>query len=401
MLKVSSLVGICKICQHIPLKNHRKTGPLSENIIIFVGRNHKLGNMNRILLIALFLMAITANAKKETKPVKFLYMSDIHFEDDFQERGKPIFTMWKPGNHAALRKTFEFINKDPYCSTIDFGLFGGDQLNTGYFYHEESMKKEMEIYRNTIPYLDIYSKTLGKNIKDLDFHYRKQYICKENLAKGQEPVTFTAPDLKSRLIVIQGNHDTCMPDFYRECAWTSGDVRFIAFFAAYVGLPAPPGKFLSTGKIRDESVDFVEKEMKAAAANKKIRHIVLVCHWGIADGSSDFKCAIKDACESNKFNNNRQRILSLAEKYGCDLYINGHEHNSGFPVAKVGNLNDINCGTVTNDKYSWSIVEIHHDKCIFNIYSRANAIEKEDGTIEYNQLPTLTKTVTIQLKPIR
>ena len=43
------------------------------------------------------------------KPVKFLFMADHHVESDFMERGKPVYTMWKPGNHAALAKTYEFI----------------------------------------------------------------------------------------------------------------------------------------------------------------------------------------------------------------------------------------------------------------------------------------------------
>ena len=59
-------------------------------------------------------------------------MADTHIENDFMERGKPCYTQWKPGNHAALVKTYEFINTDPYCRDVQFALFGGDQLNTGY-----------------------------------------------------------------------------------------------------------------------------------------------------------------------------------------------------------------------------------------------------------------------------
>ena len=76
------------------------------------------------------------------KPVKFLFMADHHVESDFMERGKPVYTMWKPGNHAALAKTYEFIGKDPYCRDIDFALFGGDQLNTGYMNHPEELAAE-------------------------------------------------------------------------------------------------------------------------------------------------------------------------------------------------------------------------------------------------------------------
>jgi predicted phosphodiesterase len=207
--------------------------------------------------------------------------------------------------------------------------------------------------------------------------------------------------LDSRVIAIQGNHDTAVEDFYRECAFTCADTRFITFFASYVGLPAPKGQYRSTARVSNEAVAFIEKEMAAAAANPAIRHIVLVSHWAIAPKGKDFVCPIIDACKENKFNDNRKRILALAEKYGCDLYINGHEHNGRYPTAKVGSMTDINCGTVTGAKASWAIVEMHPDKAVFNVYSRAAAVEAPDGTVTYSQLPQRLFTREIPLKPIR
>lgn len=71
------------------------------------------------------------------KPLRFLFMADHHVESDFVQshglsKGEPVYTMWKAGNHAALVETYRFINEDPFCREIDFALFGGDQLNTGY-----------------------------------------------------------------------------------------------------------------------------------------------------------------------------------------------------------------------------------------------------------------------------
>ena len=71
------------------------------------------------------------------KPLRFLFMADHHVESDFMQshglsKGEPVYTMWKAGNHAALVETYRFINEDPFCREIDFALFGGDQLNTGY-----------------------------------------------------------------------------------------------------------------------------------------------------------------------------------------------------------------------------------------------------------------------------
>ena len=342
------------------------------------------------------------------RPVKFLFMTDHHIESDFIENfgsgpllGKPRYTMWQPGNHAALVKTYEFINSDPYCRDIQFALFGGDQLNTGYMSHRKYLEDERVNYYRTLQSLDLYRNSKGTDISDLDFHSPATFICSGNTPKGYVKAPIPFVKLDSRVIAIQGNHDTAVEDFYRECSFRCGDTRFITFFASYVGLPAPKGQFLSTARISDDAMAFIEKEMTAAAADPSIRHIVLASHWAIAPKGKDFVCPIIDACKENKFSDNRKRLLALAEKCGCDLYINGHEHNGRYPVGKVGNLSDINCGTVTGAQASWAIVEIHPDKAVFNVYSRAAAVEAPDGKVTYTQLPQRLFTREIPLKPIR
>jgi len=326
-------------------------------------------------------------------PVKFLFMADHHVESDFMERGHEVYTMWRPGNHAALEKTYEFIGSDPYCRDIDFALFGGDQLNTGYMNHPKELAAEREIYYRTLGSLDLYRRTKGKDLPDLDFR------ASATSGSAQEPTQPRKPD--SRVIAIQGNHDTGVPQFFRECSFKCGDTRFITFFASYVALPAPPRKFRSTAKVSDEAVAFIEREMAAAAADPAIRHIVLVSHWAIAPRSKNFVWPILDACKENGFNDNRRKILALAEKYGCDLYINGHEHNGGYPVERAGSLSDISCASVTGGKASWAIVEMHPDRAVFNVYSRAHATEAPDGTVTYSRLPQRLFTREIPLKPIR
>ena len=346
-----------------------------------------------------------ARPERPIRPLKFLFMTDHHVESNFiqdfgADKGTPSYAMWKPGNHAALVKTYEFINTDPYCRDIQFALFGGDQLNTGYMSHRQFLEAERVNYYRTLQSLDLYRNSKGTDISDLDFHSPATFICDTNTPKGYVKAPIPFMKLDSRVIAIQGNHDTAVEDFYRECAFTCADTRFITFFARYVGLPAPKGQYRSTARVSDEAVAFIEKEMAAAAANPAIRHIVLVSHWAIAPKGKDFVCPIIDACKENKFNDNRKRILALAEKYGCDLFINGHEHNGRYPTAKAGRMTDINCGTVTGPKASWAIVEMHPDKAVFNVYSRAAAVEAPDGTVTYSQLPQRLFTREIPLKPI-
>ena len=208
------------------------------------------------------------------------------------------------------------------------------------------------------------------------------------------------------MIAIQGNHDTGVGDFYRECAFTGGDVRFITFFASYVGLPAPKGQYRSTARISDNAMAFIEREMAAAAADPAIRHIVLASHWAIADrDGKDFICPIVDACKENKMNDNRRKLLALCERYGCDLYINGHEHNGSYPVAKVGPLSDINCGTPTCNPPkpggkgggAFAIAEITGTQALFHVYSRARV--SATGALEAP--PQRLFTREIPLTPLR
>ena len=85
---------------------------------------------------------------------------------------------------------------------------------------------------------------------------------------------------------------------------------------------------------------------------------------------------ILDACPENGWDGNRERLLEAARRYGCDLYLNGHEHNGAYPVAKVGPLSDINCGTPTcnptgKSSGAFAIVEITGTQALFHVYSRA------------------------------
>jgi len=340
-----------------------------------------------------------ASAAEPDRPLKFLLMCDTHVESDFMERGHPVYTCWQPGDHAALARTYEFINADPYCRDVQFALFCGDQINTGYTAQQNFLEEEMKNYFRTLETLDLHRKSRGADLSSFKFVTRP-YTCRENTRK---PFDVTPPPLNSRVIAIQGNHDTGCREFYRESAFQCGGVRFISFFASYVGLPAPKGHYRSTARISDEAVAFIEREMAAAAADPQIRHIVLCSHWAIASGDpKNFHCPIYDACKENKFSDNRRKVLALAERYGCDLYINGHEHNRRWPFARVGSMTDVNCGTVTDENASFAIVEVHPDKAVFNVYRRAAARPAKDGSgLDFFQLPERQRAFEIPLKPIR
>ena len=345
---------------------------------------------------------------RAARPLKFLFMTDHHIESDFIQghgltKGEPVYTCWKPGNHAAVVETYRFINSDPFCRDIDFALFGGDQINTGYDSLPREMADELVNYWQTLGSLDVHARTKGRTA-DMDFT-AAPWECRQNLGRGQRPYSVDPKPPVSRVIAIQGNHDTGVHEFYRDCAFTAGDARFITFFASYVGLPPPPGKlFHSTAKIADSTIAFIEGEMKKAAADPKVRHIVLCSHWAIAPANKDFVCPILDACKENRMSDNRRKLLALAERYGCDLFINGHEHNGRYPVGKAGTLTDINCGSLTVDPASangaFAIVELHPDKAVFTVYSRA-AAEEKDGKCVITATPKRLFVREIPLKPIK
>ncbi len=347
-------------------------------------------------------------AVEEEKPLaKFLVMSDTHVERDFMERGRPVYTVWKSGNHASLVKTYEFINNDPDCRDVQFALFLGDQLNTGYTREQKELDAERKTYFETLKSLDLHSKTTPADVEKLCFTSPEGFLCAQNLPRGMKPFRMAYPKLNSRVIAIQGNHDTGVPEFYRECAFTCGGIKFICFFASYVGLPAAPGKFNSTGSISDESLAFVEKEMKAARADKSIKHIVLASHWAIAPRGKNFVHPIIDACKENKYNDNRKKLLMLAKQYGCSLYLNGHEHNSNYPVEPIdlGDgkawLHDVNCGSVTSNTAAWAIFTIYPNSFRTTMYTRAKVRETENGAIEVVQTPKVLSEKRISFKATR
>lgn len=336
------------------------------------------------------------------RPVRFLFMTDHHVESDFVQshgktKGQPVYTMWKPGNHAALVKTYEFINSDSFCGSCDFALFGGDQLNTGYTRYPDDLTAELAQYHRTLEHLDLHARTRGQTA-DLDF-VAAPWVVRENLGKAFKPYAVTPKPLASRVIAIQGNHDTGVDEFYRDAAFTAGNVRFITFFATYVGLPPPPGKlFHSTAKISDETLAFVTREMRKARANPAIRHIVLASHWAIAPTSADFTNSIIGPCPENEMNDNRARLLAVARECGCRLFINGHEHNGRYPTATFDGLTDINCGTVTQEGGggAFAVVEMTSEAATFHVYTRATA-EERAGKVVFTELPRKLFTRRIPL----
>lgn len=344
-----------------------------------------------------------ATSPRDTTGCKFLFMADHHVVDIHDGRDVADYPMWAPGDHAALAKTYEFIGSDPFCRDIDFALFAGDQLNTGYMNRRATLEAERETYYRTLESLDLYRQTRGTDLSDLDFRAPEEFFCRGDLPEGyvQRPIPFRRPD--SRVIAIQGNHDTAVEDFYRECSFRCGDTRFITFFAEYIGLPAPPGEYRSTARISDEAVAFVAREMEAAAADPGIRHIVLASHWSPVLGDPDFRWPIFDACAENGWSDNRKRLLDLAAKYGCDLYLHGHEHHPGYPVGRAGTMSVVNAATVTAQKgpASFAVVEMLPDRARLHVYSRAVAEETPDGTVRFTALPRRLFTRDIALTPIR
>lgn len=347
----------------------------------------------RKLSIILILLLLLPSCARKNETVRFIFMTDMHVESDFMERGRPCYDHYQVGNHASLERTFQFINEDPFCSKAGFILLGGDNINTGYAREQADLEAEMVNYHRLMDMLD-----QSHNQKDLDsfrLEAPESYICKENIAPDQEPMLFHSPALTSHVIAIQGNHDTDVPEFYRDCAFQYGGIRFICFFAYYCALPAPPGKYRSTGAISDDTYNFVRDQVMRAAADPSIRQTVLVCHWGIVTDPEIFKNPIVDACEANGWNDNRAKLLALAEEYGIRLYISGHEHNDKYPVGKVGQLYNINCGSLAEGK--WSVVEISPDKALFHVYTRAQAAYAEDGSVVFTALPEKVETIVIPL----
>ena len=109
-------------------------------------------------------VALPSFADVGRRPVKFLVMTDHHVESDFMENGHAAYAMWKVGNHAALERTYEFISRDPYCRDVDFALFCGDQLNTGYAWERNRLEEERANYYRTLESLDLYRNSKGCDV---------------------------------------------------------------------------------------------------------------------------------------------------------------------------------------------------------------------------------------------
>lgn len=229
---------------------------------------------------------------------RFMLASDTHIG----------YESW--GNYSALNKLFEKLN---IAKDLDFAMFTGDSLDSG--------------YTNTP---DIMSSQLA------------QFKATTSLYKGDKKV-------------FAGNHDKGVSEFEHHGVIDINGVRIIYFWADYQEISAEPR--VSTGLVSNEEITWIETQLQQS----KAKHNILVCHYAIADVDADFIWSILDT-------GNKQAILTLAETYGVKLYINGHEHNYNYPTKTAGVMTNINGGSLL---HRFSIVTIKDTEAVFDVYYSA------------------------------
>lgn len=309
------------------------------------------------------IVGATPGVVEAPESFKFLLMSDTHVEDDFKHStgsGVPMYTMWED-DHQALKATYQYVNKN--FKDLEFGLFLGDSLNEAYNHSRPNWDIQIDNYYESLRYLDLFKNTANKDMSEFFVDFNRS-------------TSAYGPALpESAIITIQGNHDNCETDFYRDFSFIIGNeqigkVKFIGFFAEY------------PGTIYDYTIPFVEQEM-AEAESEGIDYLVLMCHYSVVD---DYR--LPDSA-------NRTKILELANKYGCSLYLSGHTHDDNWSLYDVAgtSMKNLSVGSTTS---SWSVAEIKNGQLIVDIYSTA-VYDKATGLI--TKEPQFIETITVPLIP--
>ncbi len=239
-------------------------------------------------------------------------------------------------HNKNLQKAVEYVNSD---SKIDFTLFLGDNIDDGYFYSGQ------------------------------------------NISAGQlEQFYELAEKLNRPYYAISGNHDANTTKFEKDMVIKCGDIAIIGFFANYYTFD-PEDMYTSNGMVSMGMLAWLESVFEQC----KDKKIILACHYSIVEGENFYspiphaQPVPKRDIEMQDFG--REKILELAEKYGAELYLNGHEHQPNLPVGTAGTLTDFNIGSLGNQGL-YAVVTIKGDKAIVEL-KNVNNDNKTEKTVEY------------------
>lgn len=203
------------------------------------------------------------------------------------------------GIQGRVEKCLEWANND---SGIDYVFFTGDNLDKGYVSTPKEMKEQLGIFN-------------------------------EMVKASNKPY-----------YVMKGNHDPDVadPTFEKNLIIECGNVNVIGFFADYYEFNDEDYGFnYSTGKVSQKTIEWLDEAFSKSAGKR----VILACHYSIVKDNENFSCPIEDV--KNDIDFGRGKILELAEKYNCEVYFSGHEHNSSCPTGIAGTLTNYSIGSVT------------------------------------------------------
>ncbi len=260
--------------------------------------------------------------KSNDGKVKFAIFSDSHIGQ------RPIFK-------RALERAVTYVNE---TDDFDFTLFLGDNIDDGYYQDANTSPSQLKILNDT------------------------------------------ASKLNKPYYMLAGNHDANTPQFEHKMIIECGDVAIIGFFADYYTFD-PEDIYSSNGRVDDAMLVWLEEAFEKCNGKR----IILACHYSIAEGKN-FYAPIPHAQPVPKrdlvwVDFGREKILELAEKYGAELYFNGHEHQTDLPVGTAGTLTNFSIGSLGNHGF-FAVVTVDKERAVVEL-KNANNTDEVIKTVEY------------------
>ncbi len=242
------------------------------------------------------------------------------------------------GKIKRTTRTMERVIKWTNENDVDFSVFLGDNIETGYERR------------------DPVTVSLFEEFMDSAKLFEKPYY------------------------VIKGNHDPHIPEFETNTLITCGDVAFIGFNAGYY-MTDPNDSLKNNGLVKPTTLQWLEQTLEKC----KGKRVVLGCHFSISEDAG-FLAPIRtagpvEAKGEEYVDFGREKILELAEKYNIELYFSGHEHNADNITGKAGIMTNWNLASVGVNEI-FALVRISDIKAVIE-FRDANDGSKIIRTDEY------------------
>ena len=252
-----------------------------------------------------------------------------------------------------------------------------------YYYNSATNSCDYSVIENSLKFVDDKTDLIISLGDTIDRGYGGA-IQEAQLIKLNDILSKSLKD--TPFLSHRGNHDQKVDRFNDIGRISFCGVNIYFILADYDSLPIPEGSavsYRSTGIVPMERIEALDKLLTGHEDECNI----VCCHYALGTDNRRNDWWIRDEyvnASGVARNGNRSSLISVLTKHRVKIFLNGHEHNAGYPVYTLDedtSIKNVNCGSLFNS-FAIATVDKSSKTVTIEVYSSVTLERKTDvGTI--------------------